>query len=247
MPFAIVVIGLSLLLLMVAFRSIAIPVKATVGFLLSLGAAFGATVAVFQWGWLSGLLGVPSQGPVASFVPIIVMAVLFGLAMDYEVFLVSAMREDYVHHRNARAAIIVGARNAARVVTSAAVIMISVFISFLFSHDIDIMPIAFALALGVLVDAFLVRMTLVPAVLALLGDRAWWLPRRLDRVLPHLDVGRRELPRPRHDRRHRQGTRPQRTHHTMNSRADAGAHATTAPSPRRQRSGNAPRPNEECT
>ncbi|MFJ8140842.1 MMPL family transporter [Streptomyces sp. NPDC096013] len=187
-PFAIVVVGLSLLLLMIAFRSIAIPIKATIGFLLSIGAAFGATVAVFQWGWLADLLGVPSQGPVASFVPIIVMAVLFGLAMDYEVFLVSAMREDYIHQRNARAAVITGARNASRVVTSAALIMISVFISFLFSHDADIMPIAFALAFGVLMDAFVVRMTLVPAVLVLLGDRAWWLPRRLDRLLPHLDV-----------------------------------------------------------
>ncbi|BCL25592.1 MMPL family transporter [Streptomyces aurantiacus] len=187
-PFAIVVVGLSVLLLMIAFRSVAIPVKATIGFLLSVGAAFGATVAVFQWGWLAGLLGVASTGPVASFMPIIVMAVLFGLAMDYEVFLVSAMREDYVRHRNARAAILTGARNAARVVTSAALIMISVFVSFLFSHDADIMPIAFALAFGVMVDAFLVRMTLVPAVLALLGDRAWWLPRRLDRLLPHLDV-----------------------------------------------------------
>lgn len=187
-PFAVVVVGLSLLLLMIAFRSVAIPVKATIGFLLSVGAAFGATVAVFQWGWLAGPLGVASEGPVASFMPIIVMAVLFGLAMDYEVFLVSAMREDYVHHRNARAAIVTGARNAARVVTSAALIMISVFISFLFSHDADIMPIAFALAFGVMVDAFLVRMTLVPAVLALLGDRAWWLPRRLDRLLPRLDV-----------------------------------------------------------
>ncbi|MFF3484151.1 MMPL family transporter [Streptomyces sp. NPDC002701] len=187
-PFAIVVVGLSILLLMIAFRSVAIPIKATVGFLLSVGTAFGATVAVFQWGWLAGLLGVASTGPVASFMPIIVMAVLFGLAMDYEVFLVSAMREDYVHHRNAHAAILTGARNAARVVTSAALIMISVFISFLFSHDADIMPIAFALAFGVMVDAFLVRMTLVPAVLALLGDRAWWLPRRLDRLLPHLDV-----------------------------------------------------------
>jgi RND superfamily putative drug exporter len=187
-PFVIVVVGLSLLLLMIAFRSIAIPVKATIGFLLSVGAAFGATVAVFQWGWLAGLLGVPSEGPVASFVPIIVMSVLFGLAMDYEVFLVSAMREDYNRHRDARTAILNGARNAARVVTSAALIMISVFVSFLFSHDADIMPIAFALAFGVMVDAFLVRMTLVPATLALLGDRAWWLPRRLDRVLPHLDV-----------------------------------------------------------
>ncbi|MFE7071588.1 MMPL family transporter [Streptomyces sp. NPDC057620] len=187
-PFAVVVVGLSLLLLMIAFRSVAIPVKATVGFLLSVGAAFGATVAVFQWGWLAGLLGVASTGPVAGFMPIIVMAVLFGLAMDYEVFLVSAMREDYVRHRDARAAVLTGARNAARVVTSAALIMISVFVGFLFSHDADIMPIAFALAFGVLVDAFLVRMTLVPAVLALLGDRAWWLPRRVDRFLPRLDV-----------------------------------------------------------
>ncbi|MBT3153193.1 MMPL family transporter [Streptomyces sp. CHD11] len=187
-PFVIVVVGLSLLLLMIAFRSIAIPVKATIGFLLSVGAAFGATVAVFQWGWLAGPLGVPSEGPVASFVPIVVMSVLFGLAMDYEVFLVSAMREDYHRNRDARAAILNGSRNAARVVTSAALIMVSVFVSFLFSHDADIMPIAFALAFGVMVDAFLVRMTLVPAVLALLGDRAWWLPRRLDRVLPQVDV-----------------------------------------------------------
>lgn len=187
-PFVIVVVGLSLLLLMIAFRSIAIPIKATIGFLLSVGAAFGATVAVFQWGWLAGPLGVPSEGPVASFVPIIVMSVLFGLAMDYEVFLVSAMREDYNHHGDARTAILNGARDAARVVTSAALIMVSVFVSFLFARDADIMPIAFALAFGVMADAFLVRMTLVPAVLALLGDRAWWLPRRLDRVLPHLDV-----------------------------------------------------------
>jgi RND superfamily putative drug exporter len=187
-PFAVVVVGLSLLLLMVAFRSIAIPVKATVGFLLSVGAAFGATVAVFQWGWLAGLLGVPSLGPIASFAPIIVMAVLFGLAMDYEVFLVSAMREDYGHRKDARRAILVGARNASRVVTAAALIMIAVFLTFLLGKDPDVMPIAFGLAFGVLIDAFAVRMTLVPAVLALLGDRAWWLPRRLDRWVPHVDV-----------------------------------------------------------
>ncbi|MER5666942.1 MMPL family transporter [Streptomyces mirabilis] len=181
-------VGLSLLLLMVAFRSIAIPIKATAGFLLSVGAAFGATVAVFQWGWLAGPLGTPSQGPLVSFVPIIVMAVLFGLAMDYEVFLVSAMREDYGRRRDARRAVLAGARHASRVVTSAALIMIAVFVSFFLGKDPGIMPIAFALAVGVLVDAFLVRMTLVPAVLALLGDRAWWLPRALDRFLPHLDV-----------------------------------------------------------
>ncbi|MFD3523467.1 MMPL family transporter [Streptomyces sp. NPDC058653] len=187
-PFLIVVVGLSLLLLMIAFRSVAIPLKATAGFLLSVGAAFGATVAVFQWGWLADPLGVPSEGPLASFVPIIVMSVLFGLAMDYEVFLVSAMREDYLRHHDARRAVLGGVRSTARLVTSAAVIMIAVFVSFLFSRDPDIMPIAFALAFGVLVDAFLVRLTLVPAVMALLGDRAWRLPRRLDRVLPHVDV-----------------------------------------------------------
>ncbi|MGW5639686.1 MMPL family transporter [Streptomyces sp. NPDC003832] len=195
-PFGIVVVGFSLILLMVAFRSLAIPVKATLGFLLSLGAAFGATVAVFQWGWMAGPLGIDSTGPVASFMPIIVMAVLFGLAMDYEVFLVSAMREDYVQHGRPRQAILTGARNAVRVVTAAALIMISVFISFLFSHDADTMAIAFALAFGVLVDAFLVRMTLVPAAMALLGHKAWRLPRVLDRILPHLDIEGENLTTP---------------------------------------------------
>jgi putative drug exporter of the RND superfamily len=188
LPFGILVVGLSLLLLMVAFRSIAIPIKATVGFLLSLGSAFGATVAVFQWGWLSSVLGVPNQGPVASFTPIIVMSVLFGLAMDYEVFLVSAMREEYAASHDPQAAIAAGARGASRVVTAAGLIMIAVFVSFLLSKDPAIMPIAFALAFGVFVDAFLVRMTLVPAVLERLGHRAWHLPRRLDRFVPHIDV-----------------------------------------------------------
>ncbi|MFD4239357.1 MMPL family transporter [Streptomyces sp. NPDC058542] len=188
LPFALVVVGLSLLLLMAAFRSIAIPVKATFGFLLSVGVSFGAIVAVFQWGWLAGTLGVPSTGPVASFVPIIVMAVLFGLAMDYEVFLVSAIREEYVRTRRPHTSVIGGARHAGRVVTAAALIMVAVFASFLFSHDPAIMPIALALAVGVLVDAFAVRLTLVPAVLSLLGHGAWRLPRFLDKWLPDLDV-----------------------------------------------------------
>ena len=193
LPFTLVVVGLSVLLLMIAFRSWTIPLKATAGFLLSVGAAFGATVAVFQWGWLAGPLGVPSEGPVASFVPIIVMAVLFGLAMDYEVFLVSSMREHYSRHRRPRAAILAGSRSAGRVVVSAAAIMISVFVSFLFSHDPDIMPIAFALGFGVLVDAFVVRLTLVPAVLTLLGEHAWRLPRWLDRIVPNVDVEGHEV------------------------------------------------------
>jgi RND superfamily putative drug exporter len=125
-----------------------------------------------------------------------VMAVLFGLAMDYEVFLVSSMREDYVRSRDARGSVISGARHSARVVTAAALIMVAVFVSFLFSHDPDIKPIALALGVGVLVDAFLVRMTLVPAVLTLLGDRAWWLPRWLDRILPNVDVEGGHLERP---------------------------------------------------
>ena len=187
-PFASVVVGLSLLLLLVAFRSWTIPLKATGGFILSIGAAFGATVAVFQWGWVAGPLGVPSEGPVASFTPIIVMAVLFGLAMDYEVFLVSAMREHYSKTGQARESILEGGRTAGRVVVSAACIMITVFVSFLLSHDPDIMPIAFALGVGVLIDAFVVRLTLVPAVMRLLGDRAWSLPRWLGRLVPSIDV-----------------------------------------------------------
>jgi RND superfamily putative drug exporter len=188
LPFGIVVVGLSLLLLMVVFRSIAVPIKATLGYLLSVGASFGAVTAVFEWGWLAGPLNVPNLGPVISFMPIILMGVLFGLAMDYEVFLVSRMREEYVHSGNAREAVLSGFTGSARVVTAAAVIMISVFAAFVPHGDSSVQPIALGLAVGVFVDAFLVRMTLVPAVLALLGDRAWWLPRRLDRFLPRLDV-----------------------------------------------------------
>jgi putative drug exporter of the RND superfamily len=188
LPFGLVVVGLSLLLLMVVFRSIAVPVKATLGYLLSVGASFGAVVAVFQWGWLADLLNVPQTGPVVSFMPIILMGVLFGLAMDYEVFLVSRMREDYVHTGDARGSVISGFTGSARVVTAAAIIMISVFAAFVPHGDSSVQPIALGLAVGVFVDAFLVRMTLVPAVMALLGDRAWWLPSWLDRRLPSLDV-----------------------------------------------------------
>jgi RND superfamily putative drug exporter len=175
-------------LLLLVFRSVLVPVKAAVGFLLSVAASFGAVVAVFQWGWFGDLLGVPSTGPVISFLPVILMAVLFGLAMDYEVFLVSRMREEYVHGAAPREAVVVGARHAARVVVAAALIMFAVFASFVTIEDVIVKAIAFGLAVGILVDAFLVRMTLVPAVLALLGRSAWWLPRWLDRLLPDLDV-----------------------------------------------------------
>ena len=188
LPFAVVVVGLALVLLLLVFRSILVPIKAAVGFLLSVGASFGAVVAVFQWGWLADPLGVPTTGPVISFLPVILMAVLFGLAMDYEVFLVSRMREAYVHGAAPRDAVITGARHAARVVVAAALIMFSVFASFVAIEDVVVKAIAVGLAVGILVDAFVVRMTLVPAVLALLGRSAWWLPRWLDQVLPDLDV-----------------------------------------------------------
>jgi RND superfamily putative drug exporter len=188
LPFALVVVGLSLILILLVFRSIVVPIKAAVGFLLSVGASFGLVVGVFQQGHLDGLVGVDTTGPVASFLPILLMAVLFGLAMDYEVFLVSRMREDYVHHRDPIAAVHAGARNAGRVVTAAALIMFSVFASFVTSDSMILKQIAFALAVGVLLDAFVVRMTLVPAVLALTGRSAWWLPGWLQRHLPNLDI-----------------------------------------------------------
>jgi RND superfamily putative drug exporter len=188
LPFAAIVVGLSLLLLLAVFRSLLVPVKAATGFLLSVAASFGATVAVFQWGWLARLIGVPATGPVVSFLPIIVIAVLFGLAMDYEVFLATRIREDYVHNGDPRRAIVAGGGAAARVVVAAAVIMISIFASFVPSGSNIIKPIAFALAMGVACDALLVRMTVVPAVLALAGRGAWYLPRWLNRVLPDLDV-----------------------------------------------------------
>ncbi|MFR9723021.1 MMPL family transporter [Streptomyces sp. MS19] len=200
LPFAAVVVSLALILLLLVFRSIVVPVKAAAGFLLSVGAAFGAVVAVFQWGWLAGPLGVPTTGPVFSFMPIVLLAVLFGLAMDYEVFLVSRMREDFVHTARPRQAVVAGSRHAARVVTAAALIMFSVFAGFMTTEDLTLKPIAFGLAAGIAVDAFLVRMTLVPAVLALLGTRAWWLPRRLDRLLPDLDVEGARLTPARPDR-----------------------------------------------
>ncbi|KGH48416.1 hypothetical protein IN07_01755 [Modestobacter caceresii] len=188
LPFTLVVVGLALVLLLLVFRSVLVPIKAALGFLLSVGASFGAVVAVFQWGWLMDVFGVPATGPVISFMPILLMAVLFGLAMDYEVFLVSRMREEFVHGAAPQAAVVAGMRHASRVVVAAALIMFSVFGSFVTIEDVTVKAIAFGLAVGVLVDAFVVRMTLVPAVLALLGRSAWWLPRWLDRLLPDLDV-----------------------------------------------------------
>ncbi|HET7304157.1 MAG TPA: MMPL family transporter [Segeticoccus sp.] len=188
LPFGCIVIGLSLILLMIVFRSIAVPIKATLGYLLSVGTALGAAVAVFQLGWLDRFVPGLSEGPVVSFLPIFVMGVLFGLAMDYEMFLVSAMREHYVHSGDAQEAVRGGFRASSRVVTAAALIMTTVFIAFIPAGTTTVKQIAFGLAVGVLVDAFIVRMTLVPAVLRLLGERAWWLPAPLAARLPVVDV-----------------------------------------------------------
>ncbi|MFJ4877070.1 MMPL family transporter [Streptomyces sp. NPDC088745] len=182
------VVGLSVLLLMLVFRSVLVPLKAALGFLLTVGATFGITVAIFQQGHLADLLGIDTPGPLVSFLPILLIGILFGLAMDYEVFLVSRMREDFVHGTPARDAVVGGVGHNARVVTAAALIMTAVFGGFVLLDDPIIKSIGFALAVGVVVDAFVVRMTLVPAVMTLLGRAAWWLPRPLQRALPDLDI-----------------------------------------------------------
>ncbi|MBI0376737.1 MMPL family transporter [Streptomyces asiaticus] len=187
-PYLVLVVGLAFLLLMVVFRSVLVPLKAALGFLLSVVAALGAVVAVFQWGWLADLFGVEETGPIMSMMPIFMIGVVFGLAMDYEVFLVTRMREAYVHGERPGQAVVTGFRHGARVVTAAAVIMISVFAGFIGSSESMIKMIGFGLATAVLFDAFVVRMAIVPAVLALLGKAAWWLPRWLDRALPNVDV-----------------------------------------------------------
>ena len=188
LPFGVVVVGLSVLLLMIVFRSLVVPLKATLGFLLSTGASFGAVVAVFQWGWLMDVVHLESTGPLISFLPIILMAVLFGLSMDYEVFLMARMKEEYVRSGDPHRAIADGFVGSSRVVTAAAIIMLAVFAAFVPEGDPNIKPIAFALAVGVFVDAFLIRMLFAPAVLELFGRRAWTLPAVLEKHLPHVDV-----------------------------------------------------------
>ncbi|MET9619888.1 MULTISPECIES: MMPL family transporter [unclassified Streptomyces] len=187
-PYLALVVGLAFLLLMLVFRSVLVPLKAALGFLLSVVAALGAVVAVFQWGWLGSLFGVEQTGPIMSMMPIFMVGVVFGLAMDYEVFLVTRMREAYVHGERPGETIVTGFRHSARVVTAAAVIMIAVFSGFIGMTDQMIKMIGFGLAVAVLFDAFVVRMAIVPAVLALLSHKAWWLPKWLDRILPNVDV-----------------------------------------------------------
>jgi putative drug exporter of the RND superfamily len=185
--YLVIVVGLALVLLILVFRSILVPLTGVLGFLLTIGAALGATTAVFQWGWLSEVVRAQATGPLLSLMPIIVIGILFGLAMDYQVFLVSRMHENHAHGAAPRAAIVTGFRQAAPVVVAAACIMFAVFAGFVPDGDPTLKSVAFALAIGIVFDAFVVRMIAVPAALAMLGRAAWWLPRWL-RWLPVLDV-----------------------------------------------------------
>ncbi|MFE1795384.1 MMPL family transporter [Streptomyces sp. NPDC059517] len=194
-PYLALVVGLAVLVLILVFRSILVPVKAALGFLLSVLASLGALVAVFQWGWLKDLIGLEQTGPIMSLMPVLMVGIVFGLAMDYQVFLVTRMREAYVHGADPRTAIETGFKHSATVVTAAALIMISVFAGFVGSHDAMIKALGFGLAIAVAFDAFIVRMTIVPAVLALLGRRAWSLPAWIDRILPNVDIEGEKLTR----------------------------------------------------
>jgi RND superfamily putative drug exporter len=182
------VIGLSFLVLTVVFRSVLVPLKAAVLNLVSVGAAYGVVVAIFQWGWGAGLIGVHATVPIMPLAPMLMFAILFGLSMDYEVFLVSQIRERYLRHGDPKRAIVEGVGSTGRVITSAALIMISVFGSFVLMSDVVAKMFGVGLAVAVLLDVTLVRMVLVPSVMSLLGHRAWWLPKWLERRLPTIDT-----------------------------------------------------------
>jgi len=186
--FIIVIVGLGFLLLMVAFRSLLVPATAAVMNLLAAGAAFGVVIAVFQFGWGSDALGLGRAGPVEAFLPVIMLSILFGLSMDYQVFLVSRMHEEWVHTGNNEYAVTTGQATTGRVITAAAAIMICVFIAFVFGGLRVIAEFGIGLAAAVFLDAFVLRTVLVPAVMHLFGAANWWLPRPLDRTLPHLTV-----------------------------------------------------------
>jgi RND superfamily putative drug exporter len=186
--FFLVVIGLSFLVLMVVFRSIVIPLKAAIFNLLSIGASYGVIVAVFQWGWLGSLFGVEKKGPIESFLPMMLFAILFGLAMDYEVFLLSRIHEEYLHGKSAHEAIRVGLGLTARVIFAAATIMMAVFFSFVIEDARVIKEFGLGLGVAILVEAVLIRLFLFPSVMELLGDRAWYMPAWLDRILPRVNI-----------------------------------------------------------
>ncbi|MCP2369959.1 RND superfamily putative drug exporter [Agromyces terreus] len=205
--YLVVVVGLSLLIMILVFRSLLVPIVATGGFILSLFATYGAIVAVFQWGWGADALGI-STGPILSFLPVILVGILFGLAMDYQLFLATGMREAFVHGSPARLAVAQGLRAGRSVVVAAGLIMVSVFGGFIFSESTMIRSVGFGLAFGVLVDAFIVRMLLMPAIMHLLGRSAWWIPKWLDRIMPDVDV---------------EGAALERRHHLVTAAGEADA------------------------
>jgi RND superfamily putative drug exporter len=188
-----VVLGLSFLLLMVVFRSLLVPLKAVIMNLLSIGAAYGVLVMIFQWGWLSGPLGLEGA-PIEPFIPMMLFAIVFGLSMDYEVFLLSRIKEEWLRTGDSHTSVADGLAHTARVITAAAAIMVFVFGSFLLESSRVVKLMGAGLGVAVLLDATIVRMLLVPATMELLGDRNWWLPRWLDRLLPHVDVEGAHLP-----------------------------------------------------
>jgi RND superfamily putative drug exporter len=198
--YLVVVVGLAFIVLMLVFRSFVVPLLASLGFLLSVMATLGVVVAIFQQGWLGSLFGIVKQpAPIMSFLPILLVGIVFGLAMDYQVFLVVRMREAHVHGASPVESVVSGVGHGARVVTAAALIMIGVFAGFgFFAGDPAIVMMGLGLACAILLDAFVVRMTIVPAVMALLGEKAWWLPKWLDRILPDFDVEGKSL-RPRRE------------------------------------------------
>ncbi|KTR25105.1 MMPL family transporter [Curtobacterium citreum] len=227
-----VVVGLSLIILIVVFRSFLVPITATAGFILSVLASFGGLTAIYQFGWLGSVFGVHDPAPILSFLPIIEIGILFGLAMDYQLFLVSGMREAYAHGASAKVAVQRGLHAGRAVVTAAAIIMISVFAGFIFSDSSTIKPIGFGLAFGVLIDAFVVRMLLIPAVMHLLGKSAWWIPKWLDRILPDVDVEGASLERshPADGRGH--GDAEHRGSHAADVAPDANPHEGHTPTHR---------------
>ena len=185
--FLVVVVGLAFILLTFAFRTILVPIKSILGFLLSMAAALGAQVAMFQWGWGQHIFGI-TPAETISFLPIIMLAIIFGLSSDYEVFVVSRIKEEYTKNGDARRAVQRGTGLSARVVTAAALIMFSIFVAFMFTNDPTIKAIGFSFAAGVFLDAFVVRLTLVPAVMAIIGSRIWYHPRWFARHIPDPDI-----------------------------------------------------------
>jgi putative drug exporter of the RND superfamily len=182
------VVAIAFILLTVAFRSVVIAAKAAVLNLLSIGAAYGVIVAIFQWGWGASLVGIPATLPIPAYVPMLVFCIVFGLSMDYEVFLLSRIHEAWVTTRDPHRAVAIGIGSTARVITTAAAIMVVVFASFVLSTDPTVKMLAIGMAFAVLIDASLVRMILVPAIMSLLGRHAWWMPRWLEPVVPHLQL-----------------------------------------------------------